>query len=464
MHDDFTPHADELLEAIHLAYDDSTYPSEFLSHYDIMECLGEGNGCDTFLVQDGQGIPYVAKCYNRGVWELDSHDDMLTTLDHPGLPKHVASYTNEHMTAMVRTFVPGVSLDRHARTRNLSEQNIVSLCVKLCDVLAYLHHRPQPIIHRDIKPANIIVRPDGGVSLIDFDIARVYREGSDADTRFFGTVAYAPPEQYGFSQTDCRADIYALGVVLRFLLTGSPRENRNVRVYRPLEKIIARCTAFDPNRRYADVDQVRRALLRANPRSQGLRIAGVGVATCLACALFVFVGVQVWRAATWSPFNDDAIPAVLNDEERIADAVAYMQATHGTHLFDGSSEIATMGLLRQALVEVYGLDRDYAYGYQTEGLPTESDEYFMAWGLDDDQYLRRDVAVYAAVKVHDPTLVAEDQWSKLSDDNGEYPGSRVAQLFADEHGITVGANRPYDITVGELALLFANADRVFGQQ
>lgn len=463
MHANTTPQTNELLEAIRIAYDDSIYPSEFLSRYDIMECLGEGNGCDTFLVQDERGTPYVAKCYDKDAWELSSHNDVLESLDHPSLPKHVASFANERMTVMVRAYVPGASLDRYAHTHNLSEQDIVSLCVKLCYVLAYLHHRPQPIIHRDIKPANVIVHPDGDVSLIDFDIARVYRAGSDTDTRFFGTVAYAPPEQYGFSQTDCRADIYALGVVLRFLLTGSPRENRNVRVYRPLQKIIARCTAFDPNRRYADVDQVRRALVRANPRSQGLRIVGIGAAACLACALLVFVGMQAWRAATWSPFNDDAIPAALNDEDRIADAVSYMQATHGTHLFDEPESIATMGLLRKALVEVYGLDHDYVYNYQSEGLPTESDDYFMAWGLDDDQYLRRDVVVYAVIKVHDPTLVAEDQWSKLPDDNGEYPGARVAQLFADEHGITKGANRPYDITVGELALLFANADRVFAQ-
>ena len=55
----------------------------------------------------------------------------------------------------------------------------------------------------------------------------------------------------------------------------------------------------------------------------------------------------------------------------------------------------------------------------------------------------------------------EEQWSKLPDDNGEYPGARVAMMFAEDTGILAGANRPYDITVGEMALIFANADRVF---
>lgn len=69
------------------------------------------------------------------------------------------------------------------------------------------------------------------------------------------------------------------------------------------------------------------------------------------------------------------------------------------------------------------------------------------------------VAVYAAVKVHDPSIVAD--WSSIKDDNGYYPGARVAIAFAEETGIMTGANRPGDITLGELALILANADRVF---
>ena len=77
----------------------------------------------------------------------------------------------------------------------------------------------------------------------------------------------------------------------------------------------------------------------------------------------------------------------------------------------------------------------------------------------DGQTLNRDIAVYAAVKVHDPAIVAD--WSGLKDDNGYYPGVRVAMAFAEKTGIMTGVNRPGDITLGELALILANADRVF---
>ena len=77
----------------------------------------------------------------------------------------------------------------------------------------------------------------------------------------------------------------------------------------------------------------------------------------------------------------------------------------------------------------------------------------------DGQTVDRDVMVYAAVKVHDPSIVAD--WSSIKDDNGYYPGGRVAVAFAEETGILTGANRPDDITLGEMALILANADRVF---
>ena len=224
----------ELLDAIRNAYDNARYPREFTERFTIMECLAERSGVDTFLVQDCDENPFIAKCYDKSIWSLADNGDILENLSHEGLPHAVASFDGQDMAIRVREYVAGIPLDRYAHENDLSEEGIVRICSDLCDILAYLHHQPDPIIHRDIKPGNIIVKPDGSIALIDFDIARVYRVGNETDTRFFGTIAYAPPEQYGFSQTDARADIYSLGVLLRYLLTGSARENKNVRVYRPL--------------------------------------------------------------------------------------------------------------------------------------------------------------------------------------------------------------------------------------
>ena len=448
---------EELLQSILDAYDSLPYPKAFLAEYDIMECLSEQKGVCTFLVQNAEGKDCVAKCFEKKVWGI-AQNGILETLDHHDLPKHIATYENEDTIVTVREYIEGIPLDRMAKEKDLSEQEIVQICIRLCDILAYLHHREKPVIHRDIKPQNIIVRPDGSIALIDFDIARVYRSENEADTMFFGTVAYAPPEQYGFSQTDCRTDIYSLGIVLRWLLTGSTKENQNIRVYRPLAKIIRKCTAFSPKERYSDVSQVKKELLSANPRSQRLHAVSITLCGIAAAAIVVFAGVKIYQKVTYTPFTKDAIPAYLSDEERIEDAVSYMKEKYGTSMFDEMGEYATVGDLRRVLIDLYGLDHDYVYG-MNDGIPQESDAYFLPWGWDDEQYVDREPVIYAAVKVHDPSIVAD--WSSIKDDNGYYPGVRVAAAFAEKTGIAAGMKRPSDLTKGEVAIVFADADRIF---
>ena len=448
---------EELLQSILDAYDSVPYPEAFLAEYNIMECLSERKGVCTFLVRNAEGEDSVAKCYEKKVWGI-TQNSILETLDHKGLPKHIVTYENEDTIVTVREYIEGIPLGRMAKEKDLSEQEIVQICIQLCDILAYLHHREEPVIHRDIKPQNIIVRPDGSVALIDFDIARVYRSGNDADTMFFGTVAYAPPEQYGYSQTDCRTDIYSLGIVLRWLLTGSTKENQNIRVYRPLAKIIRKCTAFSPKERYSDVSQVKKELLAANPGSQRMHAALLALCGIAAAAILIFAGVKIYQKVTYTPFTEDAIPAYLSDEERIADAVSYMKEKYGTSMFDEKDDYATVGDLRRVLIDLYGLDHDYVYGVN-DSVPQESDAYFLPWGWDDEQYVDREPVIYAAVKVHDPSIVKD--WSSIKDDNGYYPGVRVAVAFAGKTGISAGMNRPQDLTKGEVALVFANADRVF---
>ncbi len=460
------------LEELLASYDESAYPEVFLEKYFLTECLAERNGTDTFAAVDASGSKYIAKCYDRSLWDMEE-GSILRNLQGAGLPRFVESFSNERMLVNVREYIEGVSLDVYAAENDLSRENITEICMKLCDILSGLHHRTEPVIHRDIKPQNVIISSDDdgtilNVTLIDFDIARKYKSGSDTDTRFFGTQAYAAPEQYGFSQTDARADIYSFGVLLRYLLTGSTRKNDKITVYKPLAAVIDKCTAFSPDDRYSDIDQVKKALSQANPQAQKRRALKLTACCVLALMLVSFAGFRIYKAVTWTPFNDDAIPAFTSDEERVSDAVSYMNEKYDTDLFggtqqtldgtEGADSVATIGLLKTVLIDVYGLDADYVNAPNTD-IPNESEDFFFPWTWADDQTIGRGTMVYVAVKVHDPAIVAD--WSSLKDDNGEYPGERVALEFAEETGIMTGANRPDDITVGEMALILANAERVF---
>ena len=146
----------------------------------------------------------------------------------------------------------------------------------LCDAVGGLHagfamagETSAPVIHRDLKPSNIIVTganytPDDGLTfsslvIIDLGIARVWRDGADADTVKFGTRPYAPPEQYGFGQTSVRSDVYALGALLFFCLTGvDPKPGLDMReqceargIPTPLSDAVCMSMALDPAKRFA---------------------------------------------------------------------------------------------------------------------------------------------------------------------------------------------------------------------
>lgn len=449
----------KIIDSIFSEYE---YPKEFLAEYDQMECLASHKGRETFLVKEKESGSYaIAKCYDTSVFDISSNEVITMDYDFKGLPRFIKEYRAESCVCIVREYVKGESVSKLLGEQKMTQRQIIDICVKLSDILIFLHHQDTPVIHRDIKPENIIITPENEVYLIDFDIARTVNPDAESDTLFFGTRGYAPPEQYGFSQTDAKADIYSFGVLLRFMMTGSIKANSNIRIYSPLQKIIDKCTAFSPEKRYADMKNVKRDLLLANPKAQAFRVGRIVTAIVLACAVLTFGGIKLYQYITYSPFTADHIPAYISDEERIVDAVAYMKEKYDTDIFDESENFATVGDLRKVLMEVYGLDHDYVYGFAPD-IPQESEDYFMPWGWPDSNYLDRDIVVYAAVKVHDPSIVSD--FSKLKDDNGFYPGVRLAVMFAEDTGMLTGANRPGDISIGEMALIFANAEKVFKQQ
>lgn len=251
----------QIVADIQTVFGESSYPQDFLDSYDQMECLSSHSGRETFLIRrKSDGEQLIAKCYDRELFPYTPDFSLLKSLSGPGLPTYAEQFRNEKMLCIIREYIEGVPLNRYAREKRLRMNEILPIANQLCDVLERLHSHNPPIIHRDLKPENIIVQPDGTVVLIDFDIARAVKDDAEKDTVSFGTRGYAPPEQFGFEQTDQKADIYSFGVLLRWLVTGSVQPNSNIRMDPVLEQIIAKCTAFSPKDRYGNIRQVRREL------------------------------------------------------------------------------------------------------------------------------------------------------------------------------------------------------------
>lgn len=185
---------------------------------------------------------------------------------------------------VVMEYVEGETLEALVGRLGATPDYARGLFPALCDAAAELHagfgevgKAPAPIIHRDLKPSNIIVSgvryaADAGMTfsslvIIDLGIARAWREGADADTVKFGTRPYAPPEQYGFGQTSVRSDVYALGALLFFCLTGvDPKPGLDMReqcemcgIPASLTDVICMAMALDPAKRFASAEALGRA-------------------------------------------------------------------------------------------------------------------------------------------------------------------------------------------------------------
>ncbi|MDQ0285163.1 serine/threonine protein kinase [Desulfofundulus luciae] len=153
---------------------------------------------------------------------------MLIGLEHPALPRITDFFgSGEDRWYLVMDYIEGETLKAIVEKRGpIPEAEVLNWARQLCEILDYLHSQNPPVIFRDLKPANIMLTPKGDIKLIDFGIARHFRPGLTSDTTLYGSVGFAPPEQYGEHQTDVRSDIYALGATLHYLLTGiDPKKN-----------------------------------------------------------------------------------------------------------------------------------------------------------------------------------------------------------------------------------------------
>lgn len=202
-------------------------PERISSAYDAESCLRrrEDGGWTLRLRRRADGALYVLKADPAGNEDLPGEFQILTRLSpllSGAVPEPATCFQEDGTTYLLRAFLPGETLRQYReRVGVCPEETCVRLGQKLCALLETLHGQELPVIHRDIKPENIILLPDGGVGLIDFGIARLYKADQDTDTRRMGTRSTAAPEQYGYAQTDQRTDLYALGMTLIWLATGT---------------------------------------------------------------------------------------------------------------------------------------------------------------------------------------------------------------------------------------------------
>lgn len=292
--------------------DDLLLPPCLSAQYIPQACLKDGER-QVYLVRDQAGLPAVLKLQPAGREDaLKQEYELLRRLRHPQLPQPMAYLEWEGMEYLVREYVDGVSLHELVTAQGpLTPDNVREAALSLCQVLQYLHSQHPPVICRDVKPQNVVLDPSGRCHLIDLGAARRHRPEQQGDTVFLGTQITAPPEQFGYQQTDQRSDLYSLGILMRFLLTGSFDLSKQDMGPGYLRRVIRRCTAFDPKNRYSSVRAVYRAL-----KYRWLRW-GAAAAAGAACAAIIFG--LLWSSSSevqpQSSLLEDALRQELQLEE-----------------------------------------------------------------------------------------------------------------------------------------------------
>lgn len=143
-----------------------------------------------------------------------------------------------------------------------SEEETISIAIKLCKILMDLHKLKPSIVHRDIKPSNVIITSKGEVKLIDFNAAKEDDSIKGRDTVLIGTAGFAAPEQYGFASSTPQTDIYGVGVLMNIMLTGALPSIKQAEGR--LKKVINRCVQLNPKDRYDSIKELCNSLKRVS--------------------------------------------------------------------------------------------------------------------------------------------------------------------------------------------------------
>ncbi|NJP39521.1 protein kinase [Oscillospiraceae bacterium HV4-5-C5C] len=252
-----------------------------LSYYEILTPLNQAHQVK-LVRQRETGLVYVMKTLNIYCREVY---DWLLTHPNPGRPRLIELIEDQAVLYVIEEYICGLTLRQRLQAEGrFSAEAAWQIMMDLCKIMAPLHALDPPLVHRDLKPENILFRLDGSLVLIDFNSARLQEAGRVQDTTLLGTQGYAAPEQYGFAASAATADIFAAGVLLDEMLTGSRHGSSSGpgRKGDWLDKISRRCREMDPQKRYKNARDLGRALSAAGllqfpaGRLQLLRRAGTG--------------------------------------------------------------------------------------------------------------------------------------------------------------------------------------------
>jgi serine/threonine protein kinase len=257
--------------------------------YEVLGILGSGGmGCvykvsdrsqqgKVLAVKELRPIKLTQGKAHEALIQFQTEARILKRLSHPNLPKVYDYFSLKGAHYIVMEYIRGKTLDQILESRQgkpVDERMALSWALQICRAIHFLSvQKPRPIVFRDLKPSNIMIDRCGRIKLIDFGIARFFKDDQSEDTYVYGTPGYAAPEQYGTGQTDVRSDIFSLGATMHHCLTGrNPSQNPlefadprqiNSSLSRETSAVIRRALEPDMNKRFQNSNAMKIAVQKA---------------------------------------------------------------------------------------------------------------------------------------------------------------------------------------------------------
>ncbi|WP_180272768.1 serine/threonine protein kinase [Konateibacter massiliensis] len=309
---------------------EAAYGFILFDRYFVEQQIGSGLSGKVYLARHIKlKAKRVIKCISKSETmypQFLTEATLLKNLKHPGIPIIYDLEEDGEYLYIIEEYIQGESLKAILQSQNaISRENVIHFTTQICNVMEYLHNsKPYPILYLDLKPEHIIVCNDS-VKIIDFGAA-IYMEKEEADYSF-GTPCFAAPEQFNSLKLDSKADIYAIGSILYFMLTGKNPPSSNsqkilfinlIYISADFKKIIIKCMARNPKNRYENVSQIKKELSMCKSQKNTLIIGITGSqprigVSHLAIGLVTFLN-KSKRKTLLEERNQKGVLSYLNDE------------------------------------------------------------------------------------------------------------------------------------------------------
>lgn len=286
--------------------------------YRVESVVYESDNATIYLVEHINMLAkrIIKKILKKSIhrYSFYSEINILKSIKHPNIPIIYDQYEDESAFYIVEEYIEAPNLAEYIRENGLfSEEQAVDIGIELCEIISYLHsQKPIPILFLDIQPKNILIK-DNKIYLVDFGNSYYLNEAKGRDI-LLGTPGYAAPEQYKYHNLDERTDVYGIGAVLYFMVTGRSGNCKGADSFEfPKEitgkykSLVGQCVSEDINIRFSDVSMIASNLcdlsnqdIKYNKRNKPLIISLVGTGnqsrvTSVGLALANILAKEKWK-------------------------------------------------------------------------------------------------------------------------------------------------------------------------